>query len=427
MHVCIFKGNMPGGRSEKAKKYVSEKASEYAGIKLKNFGRNLFTNSRRSEVVRPPEIPTDVIPTLYIHIPFCHAPLCEMRPFFRVEFETKMAQKYIQDVRTELSRYKGVKFSSVYIGGGTPATILPALVDLVKDFGIGQKELSVEAHPSDLTQANVGLMKKAGVTRLSVGVQSFDPDLLRKMKRNNGRNSIENLKRAAESFSVNADLIYNFAGQTVAQFENDIDILVDLGISQITCYPLMAAPGEFHVVDDSREGEFYAVMLKKFAQAGYKPLTPWCFAKATEESQGEYISSSSGDQYLGVGASAISKIGPFFTINSFNLAEYHNRVAHSEQAVIGVKKLSIFEDAQYFLLTGLFGMKLDLNKLTGSKVKDRLIRVEIKLLQAAKLVTVNGNTVTLTESGMLFFSKAMKEFYTGLNFFRQKHKENAAK
>ncbi len=410
---------------EKVGRFVGEKAGKYTGVKLKSFGRNLFTKSDRSEVVHTPEIPTDVIPTLYIHIPFCHAPLCEMCPFFRVELEKKVAEKYVRDLRTELSRHKGVPFSSVYIGGGTPATVLPALVELVKEFGIGGKELSVEAHPSDLTEANVALMKEAGVTRLSVGVQSFDPELLELMKRNNGRNPVENLKRAAESFSVNADLIYNFAGQTVAQFENDIDILVGLGISQITCYPLMAAPGEFHVVDDSRESEFYAAMLKKFAQAGYKPLTPWCFAKATDESQGEYISSSNGDQYLGVGASAISKIGPYFTINSFNLSEYHSQVERGESAVIGIKKLNIFEDAQYFLLTGLFGMKLNLDKLTGNKAKDRLIRVEVKLLRAAKLVTVSDNTAVLTEAGMLFFSKAMKEFYTGLNFFRQKHKENA--
>lgn len=404
----------------------TEALNRLLGSRLEYFGQNIFTQkSVSSEKLPLVEIPPHSKQTLYIHIPFCHAPLCEMCPFFRMEYQSDLADRYLLDLEEELKRYQHLPFPEVYVGGGTPATVLKKLVALLKKYNLGSQKLSLEAHPQDLTADNIRLMEEAGVTRLSVGIQSFNPQLLEQMDRNNGRRPIENLKQAVDKFTVNADLIYNFAGQTVEQFLADLDTLIAIGVPQITCYPLMAAPGSFKIVDNSQEREFYFAMLAKFKEHGYQAKTPWCFTKDPDTQQGEYISEEGGEEYLGVGASAISKIGETFIINLFNLDQYHQQVNAGMPPLVGARKLSLIEDAQYFLLTGLFGMRLDTTKLTGNPVKDKLIKMELFALRKMGLVTIDDHTAELTPEGMFFFSRAMKDFYTGLNFFRQEYKEAA--
>ncbi len=394
----------------------------FVGGRLRGLGRTMFDTERDALAFHVHDLSPTTNLTLYMHVPFCHAPLCDMCPFCRQVFKSDEAQRYTEDLRKELTRYQHLSLPSVYIGGGTPATLLAELMVLVQEFEMGGDELSIEAHPSDLTPKSLKLMKDSGVTRLSVGIQSFDEALLAQMGRSNGAHPVESLHRAQEHFMVNADLIYNFAGQTIEQFMHDLDMLIDLGVSQITCYPLMPAPGSFRQVDNSREKQYYRAMLTRLNAVGYSPLTPWAFARSLDETQGEYISNTGGEQYLGVGASAISKIGNVFTINAYNLDQYHQRVQQDQMPVIGMRPLSQTEDAQYFLLTSLFGLFLDLSNGTGNPYTDHLIKTEVQALRMLGLVTITDNIAKPTETGMFFLSEVMKDFYTGLNFFRAKLK-----
>ena len=396
------------------------------GSRMCELGKNLFDTTIDSDALPSIEKLALSMPTLYLHVPFCHEPLCEMCPFCRQAFKHAVAARYMEDLGTELTRYKDLNFTSIYIGGGTPATVLPELMELVQEFAPNVEELSVEAHPTDLTEKNLQIMKAAGVTRLSVGVQSFDESLLKLMGRSNGRNPIENLYRAMDYFVVNADLIYNFAGQTIEQFVQDIDTLIEMSVPQITCYPLMAAPGSFSQVDDSKERQYYWAMLDRFKASGYTALTPWAFTRLPDGSQGEYISNSGSEEYLGVGASSISKIGSIFTINTYNLEQYHAQIQQSQIPLGGMKKVSRTENIQYFLLTSLFGMSVDMNTLSNNQYEIGLIKTEVQALRMLGLVTINDGIVTPTEEGMYFLSRVMKSFYTGLNFFRATLKEHAA-
>lgn len=169
----------------------------------------------------------------------------------------------------------GYDFESVYIGGGTPTILLDELcetIDLARDtFSI--KEVSSETNPNHLIPEYVE--KLAGrVQRLSVGVQSFNDDLLRQMDRydkyGSGAEILERIRYASPYFtSMNADMIFNFPAQTEDVLISDIERVIESGASQTTFYPLMASPSvqrslaaTVGKVDYGREQRFYEIICE---------------------------------------------------------------------------------------------------------------------------------------------------------------------
>ncbi len=123
---------------------------------------------------------------LYIHIPFCEE-LCPYCSFNRFKLDIPLAKRYFHALSQEIAMYRerGFRFDAIYVGGGTP-TVLPdemAKVLLQTRDWFGVTRISLETNPNHLTNDIMTVMKQAGVNRLSVGVQSFDDALLRKMER----------------------------------------------------------------------------------------------------------------------------------------------------------------------------------------------------------------------------------------------------
>ncbi len=153
-------------------------------------------------------------------------------------------------MRREISIYreKGYKFRGIYVGGGTPTVLieeLAATLDLArKNFDI--KEISVETNPDHLTEKNIEILRRSRVNRLSVGVQTFNNQLLKKMGRlekyGSGEIIAEKLKSTQGAFdTLNVDMIFNLPSQTQQELDVDLDILLDLEADQVTFYPLMVS------------------------------------------------------------------------------------------------------------------------------------------------------------------------------------------
>ena len=186
---------------------------------------------------------------LYLHIPFCEE-LCPYCSFHRVLFNNELARKYYTTLHTEIRLYKdkNYNFTGIYVGGGTPTVLIDELASVLQcardSFPI--REISVETNPNHLTDENIAILQQAGVNRLSVGVQTFDDELLKKIGRyekyGSGKVIAERLKSIRNSFAtVNADMIFNFPTQTPQMLKDDLDILLNLDMPQITFYPLMVS------------------------------------------------------------------------------------------------------------------------------------------------------------------------------------------
>ena len=139
---------------------------------------------------------------------------------------------------------RGFDFAAVYVGGGTP-TVLPremgtVLEALRKRFSI--REVSLETNPNHLTDEILGMLKDKGVNRLSVGVQSFDDGLLKRMERfrkyGSGADIRARLEKTRGIFdTLNVDMIFNFPGQTVDMIARDVRTIIDIEADQVTFYP----------------------------------------------------------------------------------------------------------------------------------------------------------------------------------------------
>ena len=373
--------------------------------------------------------------SLYIHIPFCRT-LCPFCCFNRYLFREDKARQYFKHLKRELDLYlqMGFTFSDFYFGGGTPTILMDELIGFIDylraHFDV--KRISLETTPREVNKQNIAQLKSAGVNRLSIGVQSFDDGIVKSMGRPFGpsEETKERILLAQGEFdTVNIDLVFNFPGQTIAQFEADVQTFKDMNIDQATFYPLMASPHRktamerrFNRVDTSQEKQFYDVILREIYTAGYKASTVWCFSKG-ERMIDEYIIDF--DDYIGIGAGSVSIMGGNFYVNTFSLDRYAMFLSGNRLPIVSWRKLTERENLRYYLLTKLFGTELDAKRFHrrfGASIEKKL-GPELRLLNLFGMVTGNEN-LHVTEKGMYPVSVMMREFFTSLNRLRELYIEN---
>jgi len=382
-------------------------------------------------VLHPHKLATGAPLSLYIHIPFCRR-LCPFCCFNRYLFHEDQARQYFTDLKKELEMYRqrGFAFSGVYFGGGTPTVLMDELAGLIEYLRavFPVKQISLETTPRELTPQNIELLKQSGVNRLSVGVQSFNDEVLKTMGRDNGplAEVKERLMSAQGQFdTVNVDFVFNFPGQTVEQFKADVLAFKEMKIDQATFYPLMASPHKkdamerrFNRVDNSREKQFYNVIIDQLYRSQYTASTAWCFSRG-EHIIDEYIVDS--DDYIGTGAGSVSMAGGNFYVNSFALDRYHEALKHQQFPVVGWRKLTEKENWRYYLLTKLFGMKVDtgeFRKRFGGSMASKLW-LETAFFKTSGIVT-GKEMLRVTEKGMYPVSVMMRDFFASLNTLRER-------
>lgn len=376
---------------------------------------------------------------LYVHIPFCPV-LCPFCSFHRVQHKADAARRYFAALRNEIRLYHaaGHTFSGVYFGGGTPTcepVELVKTINLVRDlFGVG--EISVETNPLDLKPEILEPLRDAGVTRLSVGVQSFDDRLLGEMGRlercGGGRETAARIRAAAEIFpTLNVDLIFNQAHQTVAGFESDLETFLSLGANQVSCYPLMTSPGvrtqmagKMGLPDRRRLRDFYRAMLRKL-QPEFSASSAWCFTRSGHGND-EYIVSN--ENYVGVGSGAFSYLDGTLYATTFNLGAYERRIAAGQTGITATRRLGTTDRMRYTLLVRLFGLGLDRDWVRRHHGRKFLLRVWPELLSLRLLgaSTRDEKGWGLTERGMFWLMLMMSQFFESVNACRETMRLRAA-
>jgi coproporphyrinogen III oxidase-like Fe-S oxidoreductase len=411
---------------------------EIAGYITQREGRKFLKLSDRidaslinSSILRPGEQLS-----LYIHIPFCHS-LCPFCCFNRYLFNTEKAKAYFVQLRHELDIYiqRGFTFSDLYFGGGTPTILMDELLSFIaylkQKFPV--REISLETTPQQITPEMVTALKNAGIKRLSLGVQSFDDEMLKSMGRVlcTGAEAQKKIGLALGQFeTVNVDLIFNFPFQTLEKFSSDIKTLKELGIDQVTFYPLMPSPHKksalerrFAKVDNSREKRYYNLILREIYDSGYQASTVWCFSKGARMID-EYIVDYA--DYIGIGAGSVSLVNGLFFVNSFSLEKYADYLNKDHLPIARRRDLSEREYFRYYLLTKLFGTRVDkahFRQQFGTDIYDK-IGTELRLLKLTGAVSETAGEIRVNRRGMYIVSVMMREFFAGLNTLREISIEN---
>lgn len=368
---------------------------------------------------------------LYLHVPFCRE-LCPYCSFHRVPFNEGLCRRYYRALRREILFYKdlGFRFSGVYVGGGTPTLLIDELsqtLELLKEnFPI--EEISVETNPNDLTPENIKVLKECGVKRLSVGVQSFDDMILKAVRRyhkyGSGKEIFEKIKATSCEFhTLNVDMIFNFPNQSAESLRRDLELIVESNASQVTYYPLMVSTRTLREIESSlgkmdfkKEQIFYRMILESLLE-NFKPSTAWCFSKNSGLID-EYVVNY--DEYAGLGSGSIGYVDGYAYANTFNLEEYISSIDRGRLPILGKKSYSLRQRLQYDFLMKLFGLRLDMGEIErkyGFWGK-LLLLPEIAFFTSLGALERNGDTFSLTHKGLYFWVVMMREFFTGVNNFR---------
>ncbi|MBO7456136.1 MAG: radical SAM family heme chaperone HemW [Paludibacteraceae bacterium] len=276
---------------------------------------------------------------IYVHIPFCKS-RCIYCDFFST---TRLEQRsrYIDALIKEYSLRgtylpKGEPIRTIYIGGGTPSLLAPDdVARLLHSLPTNEAvEITLEANPSDITEAKLLAWHEAGINRLSMGVQSLNDDLLRFIgRRHDASQAVEAVRLAQQcGFSnISIDLIYGLPHQTMAHWQADINQALTLGVQHISTYCLsfephtrldkMRADGIVQEADEDTANAMYAHICNRLRQEGWNHYEVSNFALPGFESR--HNSSYWDDTpYLGLGAGAHSYDGKSRQWNIADLDKY---------------------------------------------------------------------------------------------------------
>lgn len=358
---------------------------------------------------------------LYVHIPFCRS-ICSFCPYCKEIYNKQRADAYktalLKEIDIACRKMKGKKkATSLYFGGGTPALMVDDLKDIIERLGkyfAITGGIGVELHPSDITQETLLKLKAAGVTMVSLGIQSFNEECLRKLGRSG--NSFREKIRLAAGFGfdvVDVDLIFAIPGQTDDILTDDIMTAFSCGATQVSTYPFIDftfADNEYKPMSKQVKKRMLQNLNRYCKQINIERTSVWTFAKPGTEK----YSSVTRDTFLGFGLSATSLLRSSFKINTFSMEGYIERVNAGRLPTSLTLRFTKRQRAAYYLFWGAYGMKIDIGKfekIVGVPLK-KMFGLEFFLAEKLRLVRKNGNVYELTEKAACIYHDIEQTYTT---------------
>ncbi len=266
---------------------------------------------------------------LYVHVPFCERK-CAYCDFYTVQRATPPFARFVDTLLVELARWGEVRrrrLDTVFVGGGTPTELPPAelarLLSAVSSHLVspsaptdGQPEVTVEANPETLTPERVDTLARGGVTRLSMGAQSFDPAELATLTRTHRISQIEHGMRLAREGGIgqiNLDLIFGIPGQSLANWTANLRRAIELGPDHLSCYALTYEHGTgltrrrdaglIRPCDEELEAEMFEAAIDILRAAGYEHYEISNFARPGARCR-HNVNTWRYREYVGIGPAA---------------------------------------------------------------------------------------------------------------------------
>jgi oxygen-independent coproporphyrinogen-3 oxidase len=265
-------------------------------------------------------------PGLYVHLPFCPY-LCPYCDFAKWPLRRSSAARYLLALEAQIAAAPPFGAQTLFFGGGTPNTYPPATIAALvarsrERFALPRgAEISIEVNPDLALCEGFEAYAAAGINRLSIGVQSFDPaELARLGRRHSPADVVEAVRRAraAGFFNISIDLIFAVPGQTVASWQRTLDAALALGVPHLSTYGLTIEPGTRYALWQAREpgafaaedaeAECYRMAIEQLGAAGYEQYELSNFAKPGFRCRHNANYWANGT-YLGLGVGAASYLG----------------------------------------------------------------------------------------------------------------------
>lgn len=357
---------------------------------------------------------------LYVHIPFCKS-ICNFCPYCKQLYSKELAERYVDALLREIDLVGGAaterrRVTSLYFGGGTPALLadrIEEIIERLERYFVITEGIGVELHPDNVTVDTLSKLRRAGVTKLSIGIQSFSE----KFQKTLGRASLDisAMKAALETVkfeTVSMDLIFALPEQTFEDLRRDIDIAFAGGANHVAIYPF---------IDFSFTSSEVAPLKKKEKKKLLDDITEYCYSRGyardtiwtfSSEGNAKY-SSMTRDNFLGFGCSATTLLRDQFKINTFSVEEYCKRIDSGRLPTSLTLRFSERQRMIYYLFWTAYGMRIsssDFEAFFGVSLK-RAYGFELAIAKLLGFITEKDGVYTMTSKGA-FYYHYYENFYT---------------
>lgn len=357
---------------------------------------------------------------LYIHIPFCKS-ICNFCPYCKVPYDKDLCDHYIdaliQEIHLVGSGHDGKKLTtSLYFGGGTPALAidrLPEIIEAVREHFTITEGIGIELHPDNVTPDVLRACKNAGITKLSIGIQSFTE----KHQHILGRTAVNPL-RLQDALSqvpfetVSMDFIFALPGQTYEDLQSDLDTAFRIGANHVAIYPFIDFSFTSSPVTALPKKEKRALLdsITLYCQAqGYTRNSIWTFSS---DPNARY-SSMTRDNFLGFGCSATTLLKDQFKINTFSVEEYCKRIEQKELPTSLTLRFTTRQRMIYYLFWTAYSTEVDpvAFETFFNTPLHQMYALELKLAKRLGFIMEENHIYRMTLKGA-FYYHYYENFYT---------------
>ena len=382
---------------------------------------------------------------MYIHIPFCQKK-CNYCDFCSYSNKNALVEPYMQWLNTEIKEvgrgntldYKNgmdklAVIDTIYIGGGTPSYIDSSyIVNIMKTINsnyylASHPEITIEVNPGTVTEQKLQDYKKAGINRLSIGLQSTHNNLLKQLGRIHTYEQFKTtyqLARKAGFNNINIDIMIGLPNQTIQDVEDTIKTILDLEPEHISVYSLILEEGtklyqdvqiqKYSLPTDEEERDMYWTAKNMLEQAGYNHYEISNFAKPTYESK-HNLNCWEQKEYIGMGVAAHSYTNNirYSNIDSIEtyIQNYQNN--HPEDNLIFHEKQNKQSAMSEYMLLGLRKIQgISIQKFKEQYTENPIytFRKELEKLVKQELIEIDGDAIKLTTKGIDLANLVWEEF-----------------
>ena len=347
---------------------------------------------------------------LYVHLPFC-ASRCGYCDFVTVVGQDGRHAAYVDALLTELELEREAlapRVESVFLGGGTPTLTEPRSLERFLRALPPAEEVTVEANPETVTPAVAALLRDGGVTRVSLGAQSFQPQLLEVLERRARPDDVRRaftVLREAGFENLSLDLIYGIPGQSAADLDADLSEALALEPEHVSAYELEAKPGtrftHSHGEELARQADamesYFERVVARLTEAGYRwyETANFCRAESRDLRSRHNLAYWRGRDYLGIGIGAVSTIAGRRWRTTPRLGRYLASLQEGERPERELEELPVQVRSSERVLLGL---RLD-EPLSLDGLGDAVDARAVERLERLGLVDHDGDRLALSERG----------------------------
>ena len=365
---------------------------------------------------------------IYIHIPFCKQAChyCNFHFSTSLRYKNELLSALLKEMELRKDYLGGEKVDTIYIGGGTPSLLQIAdcrlLIERIQQLFKVEKnaEITLEANPDDISLEKLEGWKKAGINRLSIGIQSFYNEDLQWMNRaHDDSQAITSLKLAVEQFNnITIDLIYGTPGLTNEKWKKNVETAISFNIPHLSCYALTVEPKtplqkmilqhKSKDINPDKQSEQFLLLMQWMEDAGYEHYEISNYAKPGFRSR-HNSSYWQGKKYIGIGPSSHSFNGNERQWNVSNNSIYIQSI---EEGKVPFEKEELTSDQRLneYIMTSLRTVEgLQLRRLTEEE-RNRIETVALKYLERG-LVKFENDCLILTKEGKLFADGIAAELF----------------